>query len=170
MASSEENNTKTVQNLAMAAMGSSLSNAEVSRKCEKIYNRIIRYKSGQKVSQDDMVLAACVMMVDVASASGPLPQKAYGMINRGLYCLFSSKTMIPALVIQYSQSVLSDFRRTEQFAELFSSQIPLDKRTSLYEVLSTMAESIGAEDPMTIYVIQRYQRYLVPEHVGAYAA
>ncbi len=124
---------------------------------EQLLRKQQRQGKLQTVPNNDIHLAAVVILVDLASTDSNFDSREYMTICVGMQRLFGiSQTAVSKLISQANQ-ILASMRGVDRFATLLKEQIDVEKRKQIMQVIDNVIAADGHEDDFEIYLKHKFK-------------
>ncbi len=116
-----------------------------------------RHKAPKKGNMKrELELALTVLLVDLASSDQNFDQVEYHVMTAGLNRLFGTgKTEVSALVNQ-AQTILKNLRGVSKYAEVLKTNLSLEQRKVILEVIDDVIHADGEVDGFETYLRHKF--------------
>lgn len=130
--------------------------SSIFEQSEQLLRKQQRQGKLQRVPNNDIHLAAVVILVDLASTDSNFDSREYMTICVGMQRLFGiSQTAVTKLISQANQ-ILASMRGVDRFATLLKDQIDVEKRKQIMQVIDNVIAADGREDDFEIYLKHKF--------------
>ncbi|MCB0332893.1 MAG: TerB family tellurite resistance protein [Bdellovibrionales bacterium] len=116
-----------------------------------------RHKGSQKANMKrELELAVTVLLVDLASSDQNFDQVEYHVIAAGLKRLFGTGTTEMSGLVNQAQTILKNLRGVGKYAEVLKTNLSLDQRKVVLEVIDDVIHADGVVDGFETYLRHKF--------------